>query len=86
MSILVLLLFLGCLSITNSKPMNKVDIPVFKGPVAPFPTLKYPLEVSGCLINIIKITTMRSLSQVANNDIYANRNLQERTKLKRRDV
>uniref|UniRef100_A0A1X7VFH5 Uncharacterized protein n=1 Tax=Amphimedon queenslandica TaxID=400682 RepID=A0A1X7VFH5_AMPQE len=35
---------MGCLSITNSKPMNKVDIPVFKGPVASFPTLKYPLE------------------------------------------
>lgn len=25
--------------------MNKVDLPVFDGPIAPFPSLKYPLEV-----------------------------------------
>jgi 4-aminobutyrate aminotransferase/(S)-3-amino-2-methylpropionate transaminase len=35
---------LGCLSITHSKPMNKVDIPAFQGPIAPFPALRYPLN------------------------------------------
>lgn len=35
----------ACLSITHSKPMIKVDIPVFDGPIAPFPALQYPLEV-----------------------------------------
>ena len=36
---------IACLSITHSKPMIKVDIPVFDGPIAPFPVLQYPLEV-----------------------------------------
>lgn len=36
---------IACLSITHSKPMIKVDIPVFDGPIAPFPALQYPLEV-----------------------------------------
>ncbi|KAJ3227979.1 hypothetical protein HK099_007848 [Clydaea vesicula] len=35
---------LGTLSTTRSKPIHKVDIPSFHWPVAPFPSLKYPLE------------------------------------------
>ncbi|QPG75503.1 hypothetical protein FOA43_002858 [Brettanomyces nanus] len=34
----------GSLSATHSKPIHKLDIPAFQWPVAPFPTLKYPLE------------------------------------------
>ena len=35
---------LGALSATRSKAMDKVDIPAFHWPVAPFPQLKFPLE------------------------------------------
>ncbi|XP_038064715.1 4-aminobutyrate aminotransferase, mitochondrial-like isoform X2 [Patiria miniata] len=36
---------LGCLTLTHSKPMFRVDIPTMNNwPVAPFPRLKYPLE------------------------------------------
>lgn len=35
---------LGALSATHSKPIHKVDIPAFKWPIAPFPSLKYPLK------------------------------------------
>lgn len=45
--------FVACLSITHSKPMIKVDIPVFDGPIAPFPTLQYPLEVNFVNISIL---------------------------------
>ena len=38
--------WLGLLSLTHSKPLNKLDIPVFDWPIAPFPLLKYPLQVS----------------------------------------
>ncbi|KAA8893698.1 4-aminobutyrate transaminase gata, partial [Sphaerosporella brunnea] len=34
----------GSLSTTRSKPIHKLDIPSFKWPQAPFPSLKYPLE------------------------------------------
>lgn len=34
----------GLLSLTHSKPLNKLDIPVFDWPIAPFPLLKYPLQ------------------------------------------
>lgn len=34
----------GSLSTTRSKPIHKLDIPAFKWPVAPFPSLKYPLN------------------------------------------
>ena len=33
----------GCLSTTRSKPIHKLDVPLFDWPVAPFPVLKYPL-------------------------------------------
>lgn len=36
---------LGCLSTTHSKAIHKVDVPAFKWPVAPFPKLKYPLDI-----------------------------------------
>ncbi|KAG3193772.1 4-aminobutyrate aminotransferase [Phytophthora cactorum] len=36
---------LGCLSTTHSKAIHKVDVPAFDWPVAPFPKLKYPLDV-----------------------------------------
>uniref|UniRef100_H2Y7H1 4-aminobutyrate aminotransferase, mitochondrial n=1 Tax=Ciona savignyi TaxID=51511 RepID=H2Y7H1_CIOSA len=36
---------LGTLSTTHSKPIHKLDIPAFDWPIAPFPRLKYPLEV-----------------------------------------
>ncbi|CAI5710865.1 unnamed protein product [Hyaloperonospora brassicae] len=36
---------LGCLSTTHSKALHKVDVPAFDWPVAPFPKLRYPLEV-----------------------------------------
>lgn len=35
---------MGCLSSTRSKPIHKLDIPHFNWPVAPFPSLKYPLD------------------------------------------
>ncbi|KAJ8140399.1 hypothetical protein OXX80_004595 [Metschnikowia pulcherrima] len=34
----------GSLSTTRSKAIHKLDIPAFKWPKAPFPTLKYPLN------------------------------------------
>eukprot|EP00040_Diaphanoeca_grandis_P039206 m.258421 g.258421 ORF g.258421 m.258421 type:complete len:503 (+) comp36555_c0_seq1:287-1795(+) len=34
----------GALSCTRSKEIHKLDMPAFPWPVAPFPTLKYPLE------------------------------------------
>lgn len=34
----------GSLSATRSKALHKLDIPAFKWPKAPFPSLKYPLE------------------------------------------
>ncbi|KAK9381847.1 aminotransferase class-III-domain-containing protein [Kockiozyma suomiensis] len=34
----------GSLSTTRSNPIHKLDIPAFKWPKAPFPTLKYPLD------------------------------------------
>ena len=34
----------GVLSLTCSKPIHKIDIPTFDWPIAPFPTLKYPLD------------------------------------------
>lgn len=34
----------GSLSTTRSKAIHKLDIPAFDWPMAPFPTLKYPLE------------------------------------------
>lgn len=34
----------GSLSTTRSKAIHKLDIPAFNWPVAPFPTLKYPLD------------------------------------------
>ena len=39
------IIYVGCLSITHSKAINKVDIPTLDGPIAPFPVLRYPLEV-----------------------------------------
>ena len=36
--------FAGCLSVTNSKPIYKLDVPMMKWPRAPFPKYKYPLE------------------------------------------
>jgi 4-aminobutyrate aminotransferase/(S)-3-amino-2-methylpropionate transaminase len=33
----------GCLTLTHSKPIHKLDIPSFDWPIAPFPALKYPL-------------------------------------------
>ncbi|XP_038065918.1 4-aminobutyrate aminotransferase, mitochondrial-like [Patiria miniata] len=35
---------LGCLSMTNSKPIFRLDFPSLGWPVAPFPRLNYPLE------------------------------------------
>lgn len=34
----------AALSATRSKPIHKLDLPAFDWPVAPFPTLKYPLD------------------------------------------
>lgn len=34
----------GCLSITHSKPIHKLDVPSFDWPIAPFPKLRYPLD------------------------------------------
>ena len=36
--------FSGCLSVTHSKPIHKLDIPALDWPVASFPNLRYPLE------------------------------------------
>lgn len=36
----------GCLSVTNTHPIGKLDIPVHEWPIAPFPKMKYPLKVS----------------------------------------
>ena len=36
---------LGCLSTTHSKAIHKLDVPAFDWPVAPFPRLRYPLDV-----------------------------------------
>ena len=33
----------GCLSITHSKPIHKLDVPAYDWPIAPFPKLVYPL-------------------------------------------
>ena len=38
----------ACLSASHTKPMHKLDIPALDWPAAPFPTLKYPLEVREC--------------------------------------
>uniref|UniRef100_A0A8C5GCU5 Uncharacterized protein n=1 Tax=Gouania willdenowi TaxID=441366 RepID=A0A8C5GCU5_GOUWI len=35
---------LGCLATTHSKAIHKLDVPSFDWPIAPFPTLQYPLE------------------------------------------
>lgn len=54
----------GALSTTRSKPIHKVDIPAFNWPVAPFPSLRYPLsnfqkendeEESRCIKEVEKI-------------------------------
>lgn len=37
----------GCLAVTHSKPIHKLDIPSFDWPIAPFPALKYPLDDAG---------------------------------------
>ena len=34
----------GCLTLTHSKPIHKMDVPSFDWPIAPFPALKYPLD------------------------------------------
>ena len=34
----------GMLSVTNTKPLYKIDIPTFDWPIAPFPLRKYPLD------------------------------------------
>lgn len=36
---------MGCLATTHSKAIHKLDIPSFDWPIAPFPRLKYPLEL-----------------------------------------
>ena len=41
----ILLISIGCLSVTNSNPLGKLDIPVKEWPIAPFPKMKYPMEV-----------------------------------------
>ncbi|XP_022092684.1 4-aminobutyrate aminotransferase, mitochondrial-like [Acanthaster planci] len=55
---------LGCLSLTNSKPVYRLDIPTLDWPVAPFPRLSYPLEDFGsenqaeesrCLQEVIRL-------------------------------
>lgn len=35
---------MGALSCTRSKAVHKIDVPAFDFPVAPFPSLRYPLE------------------------------------------
>ncbi|XP_003385623.1 PREDICTED: 4-aminobutyrate aminotransferase, mitochondrial-like isoform X2 [Amphimedon queenslandica] len=35
---------IGCLSVTNSKPIYKLDVPMLNWPRATFPEYKYPLE------------------------------------------
>ncbi|KAG9337634.1 hypothetical protein JZ751_028392 [Albula glossodonta] len=35
---------LGCLATTHTKAIQKVDVPSFDWPIAPFPKLQYPLE------------------------------------------
>lgn len=34
----------GCLSVTNSKPIYKLDVPMMDWPRGPFPQYLYPLE------------------------------------------
>ena len=34
----------GALAMSHSKTIHKLDFPVPEWPIAPFPTLKYPLE------------------------------------------
>ena len=34
----------GCLSVTHSKPIYKLDVPMINWPRATFPQYKYPLE------------------------------------------
>ena len=36
----------GCLSVTHSKPIHKLDVPAYDWPIAPFPKLKYPLAAN----------------------------------------
>ncbi|XP_033117776.1 4-aminobutyrate aminotransferase, mitochondrial-like isoform X2 [Anneissia japonica] len=36
---------IGCLSLTHSKMIHKLDMPAMDWPVAPFPSLKYPLDM-----------------------------------------
>ena len=45
---------LGCLGVTNSNPIGKLDIPVMDWPIAPFPKLKYPIEVNYVQIDLAK--------------------------------
>lgn len=52
---------LGTLSATHSKYIQKIDIPAFDWPIAPFPVYKYPLE-DNCCEN--KAEDKRCLSQV----------------------
>ena len=40
----IILIHLGSLTCTHSKPIHKLDIPAFDWPVAPFPRLQYPLD------------------------------------------
>ncbi|XP_067115459.1 4-aminobutyrate aminotransferase, mitochondrial-like [Osmerus mordax] len=35
---------LGCLATTHTKAIQKVDVPTFDWPIAPYPQLRYPLE------------------------------------------
>ncbi|XP_071965470.1 4-aminobutyrate aminotransferase, mitochondrial-like [Antedon mediterranea] len=35
----------GCLSLTHSKMIHKLDVPAMDWPMAPFPSLKYPLDM-----------------------------------------
>lgn len=37
---------LGALTLSHSKPIHKLDFPSFDWPIAPFPHLKYPLDVN----------------------------------------
>lgn len=40
---LLLICATGCLSTTHTKAIQKVDVPAFDWPIAPFPKLRYPL-------------------------------------------
>lgn len=43
-TLILVILGLGCLATTHSKAIHKLDIPSLDWPIAPFPRLKYPLE------------------------------------------